>query len=722
MFTGVVDTVRSPGDKQQIFISKVALSGNNFSKIQQKNMPAGLICYVSPEDERPFVGRQVCVKGKLCNFSRATNPGQFDQGRYYQIRGYDALLYDAKIMSKSETYGLRELLFRFRTMWGNVYEGCMNARDSSMLKAMVLGDKDGLDEAWRSLYQRSGQAHLLAISALHMNVVSGVVYEVLKRLFRRKRLCAVLTMVIVVLYGEMTQMSSSTKRAVIMFLLYMVAGVCGRCYDLMTSMAVAAVLSLVANPLLIYDAGFLLSYFAVMGVGLGLPIIRPLRQKMADRGGILKRVEQMKLLDGLCASFVVSGFTLPLSLYYFYQYPPYAPFLSLILIPLMGVLLTLSIAVGLLGMGLLSVPLPGPLLWKVCGFFGQFCHLILLFFEKLCKLPEQLWQVSHNKMIAPTLYLGQPELWEIGAYYGALFLLLGIYYGGKRMGRRRRRCALTLGSLVLLVFAGAVLQNRPKDLAITVMDVGQGDCILIQSKGADILVDGGSSDEKSVGQYRILPCLKALGVSKLDRILITHTDADHINGIRELIELAGSGGIEIGGIYMSENSIRSEAGQRLIQTAEEKQIKTEKVGRGDLIRQGKLSMEILYPQKEEVGEPNELSVVSRLSYGDFSMLLTGDIEGDGEIRLVEMLGENGGCDVYKSAHHGSRGTGHLPLLHKIRPSVSIVSCGTGYGHPHIEAVERMEEVGSRIFVTKEVGAVRIETDGHAIKINTFHAK
>ena len=247
------------------------------------------------------------------------------------------------------------------------------------------------------------------------------------------------------------------------------------------------------------------------------------------------------------------------------------------------------------------------------------------------------------------------------------------------------------------------------------LDVGQGDGLFLRTEGGTAcLIDGGSSDIKQVGRYRILPFLKERGVGRLDYVLVTHTDGDHISGIRELLEQAGEpGGIRVETLLLSEQSAAEEAGLQLIELAAQAGTSVRQIEAGMVLADGSASISCIHPGRGSFyADKNAGSLVLRLTYGDFSILLTGDLEETGEREILD-AGEELTCDVLKAGHHGSRFSTTEEWMEKAAPKLTLISCGknNSYGHPHEETIARIREAGSGVLMTPEQGAVTIYSNG-----------
>ncbi len=281
---------------------------------------------------------------------------------------------------------------------------------------------------------------------------------------------------------------------------------------------------------------------------------------------------------------------------------------------------------------------------------------------------------------------------------------------------------------ILLLFLTLRLHSG---FQLVMLDVGQGDGIYLRTAaGTTILIDGGSTSVTKVGTYRILPFLKSEGVGRLDYIVVTHTDEDHISGIKELLETASEpGGLRIGTLLLSGRSMEEEKGQRLMEDARESGVTVQKIEKGAVLRDGLTELTCLHPDGTKAyADVNEASVVLALRYQEFSVMLTGDLEETGEREILEREQKHGGKEwppygfaVLKAGHHGSRTSGSEAWLEAVKPRLTLISCGrdNSYGHPHREALERLDAAGSKILQTTECGAITVESDGKDFRVHAY---
>jgi len=256
---------------------------------------------------------------------------------------------------------------------------------------------------------------------------------------------------------------------------------------------------------------------------------------------------------------------------------------------------------------------------------------------------------------------------------------------------------------------------------ITMLDVGQGDSFVIRTTtGSTYLIDGGSTTENQIGEYRILPFLKQGGVRVVDGIFLSHEDADHINGVVELLEMIKQSRADLVVrkiILPGWDNI--EDFEELVKLAQELKIELCEFNVGDKMLDGEMRITCLHPNGENYQDrSNEGSMVLRLDYKDFSMLFTGDLEGRAEETLLGTYGE---VDILKVGHHGSKTGCSKALLLECRPKAAMISCGEDnlYGHPHEEVLKRLEEENIEVYRTDQYGAVTIRTDGEKIDLKTY---
>ena len=303
---------------------------------------------------------------------------------------------------------------------------------------------------------------------------------------------------------------------------------------------------------------------------------------------------------------------------------------------------------------------------------------------------------------------------RFGLLYGFLGKGIG-RFGLLHFGGMKGKCCL------LLVIAVALLVWRRDDgFSLTMLDVGQGDCICVHTaQGKNYLFDGGSSSRSYVGKNILIPYLKYQGITQLDGIFLSHGDEDHINAVRELLE--NSEGIRLKTLYLPKVTEQlQEDFDELVMLAREAGCEVVYLSQGMGWQQGDFRLTCLWPEADYTGDSNASSACYLLESGTYQILLTGDLEGEGEKELERYLQElSVFCvDVLKVAHHGSRYSTSDSFLQTVTPRLALISAGheNSYGHPHEETLERLEAAGTSIYRTDQCGAVIIEIKKDDVRI------
>lgn len=673
------------------------LQNAEISVSDQKIKKGKMIVY-DKEFQNVRLGNEVFVTGDGSLFDAPRNPGNFDQKFYYEKQGIFLMVFADQVrVVRRDMWKIRDGLFELRTRWHRMLLRVLGDKDGGTLSAIMIGEKAELDERRKELYQASGISHLLAISGLHLSLIGFVFYEGLRKVGLSCKLAGLMGGAGLLFYTVMTGMSVSVMRATIMFLLRIGADMCGRVYDMTTALLLAGAMILWEKPLYAFDPGFLLSFGAILGILLLLPTLKMLLPCKKE------------WMAGIYAGAAIQGFLLPVTLYFFFEIPVYSMILNLLVIPLMSFLL----GGGLLGSVVYCLfPWIGNRILRGSG-------LILRFYDCICK-----WGM---KFPVSRLTVGQPKWAQVVVCY--LFLLLFILYvrreseNGEKELTKLKRCG---GIFILCVSLSLSFSLRYKknEVEVTMLDVGQGDGIYIRGpSGGQYFVDGGSSDVKQVGRYRIESFLKSRGVGTLDYVFLSHGDGDHLSGIRELLKRQDVG-IRIRTLVLPTENVWDDALKEIGEIALSHGTEVVTMEAGDELSEGEFHMRCLQPGKEFRGEAgNASSMVLQVEYREFDLLLTGDVEGEGE-ELLSLEKRLEPVDILKVAHHGSKNSTTEEFLDVVQPKIALISAGreNSYGHPHKETIERLKKAGVIIYNTQESGGVTIRTDGGIMQVEVVAEK
>ncbi len=638
----------------------------------------------------PKLGEEIFLSGVWKNFTRATNPGEFDPAEYYAIEGICGKVESAKLLAAGKDHWpVREALFTLRQkLLKNLYE-VFPQKEASLFAKMLLGDGSGLDKEVRKLYQDNGIVHILSISGLHISLIGMGIYKLLRKGGLPMRIAAAFGAVFIVLYGIMTGFGVSAARAIGMYLIHMLGDVCGKSYDMLTAMGVLAILLLADNPLLIYHSGYLLSFGSVCGVGLLAPLLSCGGNRKRNRPGERRIVSILRkrlasLSAGLAGSLSVTLFTLPIQLFFFYQVPVYSVLINLFVIPFMS--LVMAVGAGAMCMPFFKILSPAAV-------------AIFAWFEWLCNV--------FQKLPGHTLLTGRPQMWKILLYYGVLLFII------RKAGRWKT--PLKKGITVFLLSAALILVcTGPADrFWVAFLDVGQGDCVVVHTKkDGTYLFDGGSSSKKEVGEDVIVPFLQYYGIGSLEGIFLSHSDKDHVNGALWMLQKEA---VNVKGLYLPDISqIQKEEFKEILDDAGN--IPIHYLSKGDVCEGRELCITCLHPPAGMEGESNASSLCFLLSHEDLDILLTGDVEGKGEKMLTEELRQRQvyEVEVLKAAHHGSGYSTGQEFLNRLQVQLAVISCGrnNSYGHPHAELLTRLKQAHILYETTADRGCIFVGEDGY----------
>jgi len=710
-------------DQKVYFVLKVKeiSKDQNTADIQQllqlfqNKKTSKIICYMSREDtELPLMGECLSVRGEFSLNTPATNPGEFDFEEYYRSKGIGGVLYNTSIVSNAGGGShIRETLYRLRCFFCERLDRIYPVREAGVMKTMLFGDKSSIEPELKKLYQKSGIIHILSISGLHITLLGMGIYRLLRQMGIRHCIASLFCVLLLVMYGLMTGMSVSACRAIGMFLLRMLALLCGRTYDLMTALAVMAAVMLCTEPVYGFGSGFWLSFGSVLGVG---TVTLLMQAFSAEEIGNIKpgemflqkmcRILKSRIGDGVRSGMGIYLVTLPLLLLFYYEIPVYSPVINLLVVPAMGIVVCF---------GFLSVLVPH------VRVLSDIVIVLLRFFEGTCRavwgLPLAVWNP------------GCPAIWQVILYYlmeGVVIIII-----------RKKNIPKRKVGKYLLLFAPVLLFGLPvhNGFSITFLDVGQGDAIVVRQSCREVfIVDCGSSSRKKVGENVLIPYLKHEGITRVSGVFITHGDRDHINGLTEFFTLTGEEGIRVDKIFLpklGKDAMKKEFEAFLEYFPDENRTrerdhstgtnKTELflVKSGDYLQSGDLMIRVMHPEGEQSDAMSGGNSESLCLYLEavikgskpLTVLLTGDVEGNGEKELVKELAKAGisRISVLKCAHHGSKNATTDELLAQIDPKVAVISCGRNnlYGHPHKELLDRLLEERSSVVRTDRQGAIRI---------------
>ena len=549
----------------------------------------------------------------------------------------------------------------------NISKVIKKAENKNLLIAMILGDTEDLSEELKTDFLNSNLYHILSVSGGQVsNIIIGI--TILFRLLKiHKKIMDVLCIVILIEFMFLTGLTPSIIRACIMCIISLISGLIIRRYDIANSLGISLLIILINNPFAINSLSVLLSYFGFLGIiVLGSFTIKEVNKVI--KNNILRYI-----LNIVISSVAAQIFIFPIILYIFGTISLTFIFSNLLIIPLSTVI-------------------------TIIGLFIMICPLqIFGFVEPLIELTINIVGFFSNIGISK-IYCIIPNIKEIITYYVmSLYLYYMLrrdyIYKIKHFFRKYKKIIVII--LLLSIGTSYIYKNIQKDLYINFIDVGQGDSTLITTQfNKKILIDGGGSEFGStfdVGEKTLLPYLLKKKIHKLDYVVISHFDSDHVGGILTILEE-----LNVKQVLIPKQVEYSENYNKFLDIIKKRNIKVKIVGEGNTINIDKNTyLDILWPEEKQIKDNvlNNNSLIVRLCYKNFKMLFTGDIEEIAEQRLLQKYEntEKLTADILKVAHHGSKSSSIAEFLEKVNPRIALIGVGKNnkFGHPNAGVLDRL---------------------------------
>jgi competence protein ComEC len=629
-----------------------------------------------------FFGRICKVSGKLSKPSIAKNPNAFNYRQYlsrkqtFWVLETENLLQTCSPLKKTPLMHVKQLRFNGT----NYLEKTFPIEIASLSAALIFGDRSLLDPDILTDYQKTGIVHLLAISGLHVSLLIGMVFYLGLRLGLTREFMTNFLLFLLPIYVVLTGASPSVIRAAMMIFLVLISVKWKRQLKLspIDAICLALMIYLFFSPMIIFDAGFQLSFAVSFAIILSSIHLFP-------------RYSSYIVLM-LVTSIISQLSALPILLYHFYEVSFISIVANLIYIPLFS-----------------FIYLPGLYI-----FF--FLHMIFgdlpdFFIELLIKVITVFNEfIEHLSKITFAQFIpGRPnELFLL--IYVVLTFMLFVIWEAKPYKKKHQHGIYLL--LVVLLFQSTWNWLNPVG-EVTMIDVGQGDSILIDlpfRKGTYLIDTGGTvsfPEEEwkrkkkpyEVGRDVVVPFLKGKGITRIDKLILTHGDMDHVGGAFSVITE-----LKVTQLVMPSVAELSETEVSLIQLAKKKGIPVVNISEGGSWKSGKSEFYVLAPEKGYKGERNSGSIALFARVGGLNWFFGGDLDQAGEERII-MNYPQMTIDVLKAGHHGSKTSTSERFINQINPKVVLISAGENnrYGHPHNEVLERLNSIA--VFRTDKQGAI-----------------
>lgn len=693
------------------------------------------------------LGDEVRFHGRIHFPRNLGDPGEFDYEGLMAREGIAATMLalrapgqpaDVEVIGNTPPIFVRRALESIRSRIAAFIDGNLDDPVAAEMRALVIGDRGGIDERMHETFGRTGMAHLLVISGLHLSMVAAAVFALVRLLMLlapalaargwANKTAAIAAGVAVCAYASIAGGHVSTTRALIMVLAYMAAVVIDRAREALASLALACIVICIAIPGSSADIGFELSFASVLAIVLGMRRYSMwLERRRADRAGIAASHSEVAwewMLGYLAVSFWAMLGVTPLTACYFNQLSLVGVPANAVTVPIMGLGGTV---IGLAAAAMSFVWMPGAvaLLWTA-GKFIAAANLLASWFEG--------WPMAWMHAFTPTAL-------EIALAYAALFAWL--WWGARRapgqpqgaeapeIGRRRfalrwRHAAGGAIALALAVDAGWWIYARAYNpaLRVTFLSVGEGDAAVIRFPGSRVmLIDaGGAWHEFDMGERVVARYLWAHKIMHVDWLVLSHPDEDHFGGFDYLARNFGPDEFWDTGVGSNDESYRT-----LLATLYELKIPIKVIdSTTPPFEIGGVDVVALNPPASDgvtrnIPSHNNASMVLRLGFAGTSFLFTGDIEAAGEHAMLREA--NLRATVLKVPHHGSATSSTAEFVEAVAPEAAVISLGfvNRFHFPAPEVVERYRYEGARVLRTDSDGAIEVDAGSDGASLQTYRS-
>lgn len=657
-----------------------------------KKVSEKIILKVIGEKELKY-GEEISFTGVLKEPLTNTNPKLFN----YKLNLLTESIYTTATIkdysiTKVEKINLNPLFnlkIKFIERIEETFDYYLSENNSSLMKSIVLGNYSYLDQESITKYRDLGLAHILAVSGLHIGIISGILMIIFSYLGINRKVNIILTTTIIWFYAYIIGNPPSVLRANIMFSLLLISQVWNEPYDSINTLFFALFILIIINPFLVFSVGFQLSFIATFFI---IYLTPKLKMKFYSYDS--------NLIQSLVGILSAQIGLLPVQAYYFNKIPIIGIVANIILVPIFSICLILSIF--LIPLSFINGPFT-----KAIGILVNFLLDIIFYATEIFNYFPYL-----------TLKLPSPSAIGFISYYLMVFIVFRVI-NIEKLNKGVSKAIIFY--LLLVVVVNSFIFTMNQRLDIDFIDVGQGDSILLNTKEGYYLIDTGGNlfGNFDIGKNILCPYLEKMGVLKLKGVFITHFDADHCKSLPYLID-----NIKIENIYIGHEMEGNSLYREIKKKALSKKIPISILEKGDkLTLDNNTSISVVGPSRELLQNSscneNDLSLVLLLNHFNRNILFTGDIEKAGEESVINSL--NSKVDFLKVPHHGSKTSSKIELLEKIEPKIGFISVGrnNSFGHPHEEVITRYEDNHIEIYRTDKLGLINLSMGKEDYTITPF---
>ena len=576
-----------------------------------------------------------------------------------------------KIISHDNTNIVLKQIYKLRNLMKKQINKLLPEETAGLCMGMLIGDISNIDENMQENFRNSNLSHILAVSGANVSYIIVSITYIFNKMCFRKRLSKIISIFLLILFMLLTGCTASVNRACIMAILMLIADLLYRKSDVYNNLAISALILLIINPYTALDIGFQLSYMGTIGIVF-------LHDKVSNiiktNNKIIKYFLEMIYVT-TCANIAI----IPIMMFHFNTLSLTFYFSNVLAGPILGVVVIVGFIMFFIS-----------LIFNPIAIVIAFVLNLMLKF--IIKIAEITASMPFSKIIITT-----PSILFIALWY--FTILVAVYWKKAKeiFIKKKKIISSVIAVLIVIILITNLLTNINRNLTIHFIDVGQGDsCLIITPLNKRILIDGGGSEIGSfdVGEKTLLPYLLDRKIKKLDYIIISHFDSDHIGGLFTIME-----NLKVENIIISKQGEESENLIKFQEIVKNKKSKVIIVEKGDYIKIDNTTyLEILFPNKKliKANVLNNNSIVAKLNCMGTKIMFTGDIEEIAEKELCNLYKNTDKlkADILKVAHHGSKTSSIEEFLKLVNPKIALIGVGASnnFGHPNTGVLNRLENM------------------------------
>ncbi|MBQ3408073.1 MAG: DNA internalization-related competence protein ComEC/Rec2 [Clostridia bacterium] len=628
--------------------------------------------YVKKIDKNTEVGDKVIVTGEQIVQNSAKNEGTFNYKKYLQSKCIFGTIKSESITKTNESKNIvANTINRIRENIKLNIKTFIPDKCIGLCIALVVGDKNNIDEKISQAFSDAGLSHIIAISGMHTVYVAYIALSFKRVIGKRKTYF--FAIFVLIIFCNLAYNNESVYRATIMLSLFYCSKIFHRKSNSLSNLFISILLGLIKNPFCIYNPGFILSTAGTLGIiiiyvelqeqGRGIKIYIKNQIKLSLAANIVLLPIIAKMFNKVSLMFIITS-----------------PIINFLVSILMPILLCFSLC------GLVSKVIP--------IFLLKFVALLVYFFSGLLLFLVDIFQ----RISILNFRVTSPSFITIAAYYFILYLCYQYKKNRNRKNKNKIKCVISIYLCVCVIIR--LINVFDNSLKVYFVDVGQGDCTVIKTpSGKTILVDGGGKEDgniqDSVGKNIVVPYLLNKSITKIDYIIISHFDTDHVGGLLTVMQE-----IKVRNVIISKQGKSSDNYEKFKKIVKAKNINIIVVKQGNRVEIDRdLYFDILWPREEQINENilNNNSIVCKLHYNSISILFTGDIEAIAEKSILELY--QGNKEILQSTclkvgHHGSKTSSTNEFLESVRAKFAFIGVGRDnkFGHPNEGVIKNIKSM------------------------------